>query len=274
MSRSSSLRVIDTMTSHTHRISLALAALAAMTFAPDAIAATDDIGTAMSVTTVVTGKLDADERTLKSGDAVFQNETIVTDANGVGQFQFNDQTKLAIGPGSTVVLDNFVYDSNTSQGKVVINLTAGALRFITGKADHNAYEIVTPTATIGVRGTVFDVYTKTNGEMAVAMIDGAIEVCPKIGLCRVHNVVGKFLHMTPLGAFSLRDKWDGSFLAGVPFKLALPFLGDQKNLVPSLRGKTGSIAKYVTVAGTGIGKAIKTPLTKLPKLKLPKLFGK
>ncbi len=79
---------------------------------------------------------------------------------------------------------------------MVINLTAGALRFITGKADHHAYEIVTPTATIGVRGTVFDVYTKPDGEMAVAMIDGAIEVCPKVGLCRVHNVVGKFLHMT------------------------------------------------------------------------------
>ncbi len=157
---------------------------------------------------------------------------------------------------------------------MVINLTAGALRFITGKADHHAYEIVTPTATIGVRGTVFDVYTKPDGEMAVAMIDGAIEVCPKVGLCRVHNVVGKFLHMTPLGGFSLRDKWDGSFLAGVPFKLALPFLGDQKNLVPALRGKTTSIAKYVTVAGNDLGKAIKTPLTKLPKFKFPKLFGK
>ncbi len=121
------------------------------------------------------------------------------------------------------MLDNFVYDSNTSKGKVVISLTQGALRFITGKADHDAYEIVTPTATIGVRGTVFDVYANDDGEMAVAMIDGAVEVCPKVGLCRVHNVVGKFLHMTPLGAFSLRDKWDGSFLKGVPFRIALPF---------------------------------------------------
>lgn len=244
------------------------------TVAHDAAAATDDIGTATAVTTVVTGRLDAGEKALATGDAVFQNETITTDANGVGQFQFNDQTKLAIGPDSTVVLDNFIYDSTTSQGKVVINLTAGALRFITGKADHNAYEIVTPTATIGVRGTVFDVYAKPDGEMAVAMIDGAIEVCPKAGLCRVHDVVGKFLHMTPLGAFSLRDKWDGSFLAGVPFKVALPFLADQKNLVPALRGQTTSIAKYVVTAGSDLGKVVKTPLTKLPKLKLPKLFGK
>ncbi len=240
------------MTSSTHRISLALAAIASIAFAGDTVAASEDIGTATAITTIVTGTRDTGALTLKSGDTVFQHETITTDANGVGQFQFNDQTKLAIGPGSTIVLDNFIYDSSTSKGKVVINLTQGALRFITGKADHNAYEIVTPAATIGVRGTVFDVYTKDNGEMAVAMIDGAIEVCPKVGLCRVHDVVGKFLHMSPLGAFSIRDTWDGSFLAGVPFKLALPFLGDQKNLVPGLRGKTTSIRKYVTLAGTGI----------------------
>jgi hypothetical protein len=258
------------MTSSTHRIALALAALATIAPAYDAAAATDNIGTATAITTAVTGTLDAGATTLKSGDAVFQNETITTDANGVGQFQFNDQTKLAIGPGSTIVLDNFVYDSNTSTGKVVINLTAGALRFITGKADHNAYEIVTPSATIGVRGTVFDVYAKGDGEMAVAMIDGAIEVCPKVGLCRVHDVVGKFLYMTPLGTFSLRDAWDGSFLKDVPFKLALPFLGDQNNLVPGLRGKSAAIRKYAAVAG----KVIKTPLTKLPKFKFPNLFGK
>jgi len=84
---------------------------------------------------------------------------------------------------------------------VVINLTQGALRFITGNANHDAYQINTPTATIGVRGTVFDVYTKDDGELAFAMIDGAIEVCPRGGLCRVHDVIGKFLHMSPTGFF-------------------------------------------------------------------------
>jgi hypothetical protein len=173
-----------------------------------------------------------------------------------------------------VVLDDFVYDSTTSQGKVVINLTAGALRFITGQADHQAYVINTPTATIGVRGTAFDIYTKDDGEMAVAMIDGAIEVCPKGGLCRVHDVVGKFLHMTPLGVFDIRDRWDGSFLAGVPYKIALPFLNDQGKLIPALRGKTTVIRKYASGLAGDVGKAIKTPLTKLPKfrLKLPNPF--
>jgi len=87
------------MTSSALRISLTLVALTTMTCAGDAIAATDDIGTATSVTTIVTGKRDAGERTLKSGDAVFQNETIVTDANGVGQFRVQRRDEARDRPG-------------------------------------------------------------------------------------------------------------------------------------------------------------------------------
>jgi hypothetical protein len=254
------------MRSLSHRI--ALASLVVVALASHARAATDSIGAARAITTTVSGTIDARSAALKTGDAVFANETIVTDANGVGQFQFNDQTKLAIGPGSIVKLDNFVYDSKTSEGRIVIGLTAGALRFITGKADHQAYEINTPTATIGVRGTAFDIYTTDDGEMAIAMIDGAIEVCPKGGLCRVHDVVGKYLHMTPLGVFDIRDRWDGSFLAGVPYRIALPFLADQRKLIPALRGKTEAIRRYASIVTDDAARAIKTPLTKLPKLKL------
>ena len=233
------------MKSSAHRLAAVLAAVAIVALADSATAVAENIGTATAIATVVTGTLNTGELTLKSGDVVYQNEVITTDDAGVGQFEFRDETKLAVGPGSTVVLDNFVYDSDTSKAKVVINLTQGAFRFITGKSDHSAYEIVTPTATIGVRGTAFDVYTKDDGELAVAMIDGAVEVCPRGGLCRVHNVIGQFLHMTPLGDFSLRKTWDGTFLKGVPFKIALPFLSDQNNLIPALRGSTSTVGRYL-----------------------------
>jgi hypothetical protein len=260
------------MTSSAHRLAAVIAAVAVIALANGATANAADIGTATAITTAVTGTMNTAALILKSGDAVYQNEVITTDAEGVGQFEFRDETKLAVGPGSTVVLDNFVYDSDTSKAKVVINLTQGAFRFITGKSDHTAYEIVTPTATIGVRGTAFDVYTKDDGELAVAMINGAVEVCPRGGLCRVHNVVGEFLHMTPFGDFSLRKTWDGTFLKGVPFKIALPFLNDQNSLIPALRGSTSTVGRYLKAAGNDIGKVIKLPLTKFPKLKLPHLF--
>lgn len=252
------------------------AAIGTLVVANSARAAADmtDIGKATSITTNVTASDGgiAPQIVLKSGDAVFQNQTITTDENGIGQFQFRDQTKLAVGPGSVIVLDNFVYESATSKAKVVMHLTSGALRFITGKSDHDAYEIVTPAATIGVRGTAFDAYATPDGELAIAMISGAVEVCPRGGACRLHNIIGQFLHMTPTGFFSLRNTWDGSFLTGVPFKLALPFMSDQKLLLPALRGQSATIRRYVSTTGKDLGKVVKLPLTKLPKIKLPKLF--
>jgi hypothetical protein len=270
------------MTSCAHRAAVFVVAFATasaignLVVANSALAAANDIdiGKATAITTSVTasGADAAPAIVLKSGDAVFQNQIITTDENGIGQFTFRDQTKLAVGPGSVIVLDNFIYESDTSKAKVVIHLTSGALRFITGKSNHDAYEIVTPTATIGVRGTAFDAYTKEDGELAIAMIDGAVEVCPRGRVCRLHNVIGEFLHMTPAGLFSLRNTWDGSFLADVPFKLALPFLNDQKSLVPSLRGRTATIRRYVSSTGKELGKVVKLPLTKLPKIKLPNFF--
>ena len=260
-----------------HRSASFAAALIVAALAARVADAADDIGKATSIATTVTGTLDATQVAMKSGDTIFANQTVSTDASGIGQFEFRDKTRLAIGPGSTVVLDNFVYDSKSSASKVVIDLTRGSFRFITGKSSHDAYEIVTPQATIGVRGTAFDVYVDRSGEMAVAMINGAVEVCPKLGACRVHDIVGSFLHMTGDGIFSLHDKWDGTFLRDIQFTSALPFLDNQNLLGAGLRGQTKIIALYAGGAASAIGGVTKVlpkaPLPKLlPQIKLPKLF--
>jgi len=51
----------------------------------------------------------------------------------------------------------FVYDPNKSKGSVVVNATRGSYRFVTGVQDSKSYEIKTPYATLGVRGTVLEV---------------------------------------------------------------------------------------------------------------------
>ena len=47
------------------------------------------------------------------------------------------------------------------------------------------------------------------------------------------------------GVFSLHDKWDGTFFKGIPLKTALPFISNQRLLVPALRGQTKIVARYV-----------------------------
>ena len=48
--------------------------------------------------------------------------------------------------------------SGESNGqKMTVNLAKGVFRFTTGALDKKAYQITTPTAAIGVRGTVLDI---------------------------------------------------------------------------------------------------------------------
>ncbi len=60
-----------------------------------------------------------------------------------------------VGAKSEVKLDRFVYDPNSGNGKVVMNAGKGVFRFVSGSQNSKSYQINTPVATIGVRGTVF-----------------------------------------------------------------------------------------------------------------------
>ncbi len=95
--------------------------------------------------------------TLQTGSSLYTNEAVSTGQAGQAELHFNDNTKLSVGPSSNVRLDKFVYDPNKGAGKVAINAAKGAYRFITGEQDKKAYEITTPYATLGVRGTVLEI---------------------------------------------------------------------------------------------------------------------
>ncbi len=115
---------------------------------------------------------------IKEGDDVFANENVRTGTDSAAKFVFSDQTNLAMGAVSTVKLDRFVYRGDTTYAKAAVNFTAGAFRFTTGGSDKRAYELKTSTATIGVRGTVFDVRV-VGGRTIVTLIEGDVVVCPR-----------------------------------------------------------------------------------------------
>ncbi len=248
------------MTGDAFSVRLTIAA-AAFVLLGTPLHARDGIGKAASVKTQVTGTLGATEVSIAKGDDVFQNQVIVTDESGIGQIEFIDKTKLAIGPGSTMTLDTFVYNPNKTAEKVVIELGKGSFRFITGKSPSKVYEISTPTATLGLRGTALDIAVGADGGMAVAMLAGEIEACSKInGACQVHNLVGKFLRITPNGLFSIHDSWDDTILQGVEFAAALPFMANQNVLQPAFKTTRRVANLYVGTAVGAAGKVIEAPV--------------
>src|SRR5690606_23187562 len=64
---------------------------------------------------------------------------------------------------------------NTAQ-KLAVNALSGTFRFATGKSPKAAYEITTPTATIGVRGTGFDLNVTQQLTRAIVS-HGEINLC-------------------------------------------------------------------------------------------------
>ncbi|MCC6947730.1 MAG: FecR domain-containing protein [Bradyrhizobiaceae bacterium] len=206
-------------------------------------AAQSQIGKSTSISVEVSGAVGGSSRSLRTGDGVFENERITTDARGIGQFEFLDATRLAVGPGSSVTLDRFVYDRNRKAGKVAIELGRGAFRFISGQSPSAAYQISTTAAAIGVRGTTFDLYVADNGALCVATLSGTVRVCPRGRDCRNLGATGQYLVVTPDRSYWRLDRWDGALL-GTTFAVAMPFLADQARLAPAFRANEAAVARY------------------------------
>lgn len=98
------------------------------------------------------------ERALEPGDTLAQSDRVVTGPDGAASMVLRDGTTLMIGPKSRVTLDTFEFNSTTQEGRIMVKLARGSLRMVTGLISHNnqdAVAVMTPTATIGSRGTDF-----------------------------------------------------------------------------------------------------------------------
>jgi len=114
--------------------------------------------------------------------------------DGTVKILFVDETKVTISKYSTLIIDEFVYDNNTKKGKVNLKASFGTLRYTSGLIAKNSKEnikITTPTASVSVRGTDFEVVVKESGKSTFTLLPsedsngnryvGSIEVFNDIG---------------------------------------------------------------------------------------------
>jgi hypothetical protein len=239
--------------------SLVLALAVAQTFALPAQADAPDIGKAVAVKNEVTLEAGGSKQALAKGSALHQDEIIITGANSSAEVELLDKTKLAVGADAKIVLDKFVYDASASPASISVNLSKGAFRFITGIAPKASYDIKTPTASLGVRGTVFDVYVAENGETAVLLHEGGVQVCNAASACLTLDKAGHILHVGLAGAFSTLLRWDGSIMKGIGVVKAFPFAGKRLAIDPVRR-----LSPRALLRGTGsLERTIMAPAQKL-----------
>ncbi|MCC6949026.1 MAG: FecR domain-containing protein [Bradyrhizobiaceae bacterium] len=182
------------------------------------------IGVASAVKNRVEGSAGGGSRALLAGSEVFAREVVRTGEQSTAQLLFLDETSLSIGPQSEVTLDRFVYDQKRGAGSVVLNATRGAFRFASGSQQSSSYQIRTPVATIGVRGTLFDVYIAKNAQgqwtLVLILVEGATSVTFG-GKVYDLSKPGQALIISPPGQVQ-QVNWDStlfSVVSSVPFPL-------------------------------------------------------
>ncbi len=97
------------------------------------------------------------QRPLERGTEIRQGDRIVTGDGALVQLKLTDGTYLSVRTNTDVAVEKYKYDEKSAQGSsMLLKLAQGALRSITGfigSRSPEAYKVVTPTATIGIRGT-------------------------------------------------------------------------------------------------------------------------
>jgi len=155
---------------------------AASLFAGETSASADqDIGGAEIVVNQVKGNLPSKGVVnVLQGDAVYRDEGVRTDPDSTTKLVLRDKTVLTVGPSSFVKLDRFVYPGEGLSGAIAVNVVKGALTFATGNAAKHSYAITTPTAALGVRGTIFRIEASA-AKTRVVLLEGALNVCMRSG---------------------------------------------------------------------------------------------
>ncbi|HWG06366.1 MAG TPA: FecR domain-containing protein [Beijerinckiaceae bacterium] len=181
------------------------------------------IGGAKIIENQVNGQLiKHDAARMHVGDQVFQDENVSTAAASLAQLVLRDDTDVSLGPSSQIRLDQFVYNgSGNTAKKVVFDATKGAFRFFSGNSAHDAYQVTTPQAVIGVRGTIYDVRLEKRGTRIVLQ-EGALHAClarrTMTKICKDLNEVGWSLFVGPTsieGPIPPAQKtWDFNNLCG------------------------------------------------------------
>ncbi len=140
-----------------------------------------EIGTTVKVVNVVRAK--TLNRRLKLGDNIVYQETVSTGKASAVDILLIDESTLIMGETSELMLDRMVYNPNRGVVEGTITAVKGIFRFSTAGVKMD-FTINTPVATIGVRGTEFDVLTKPT-ETEIAVHEGTIEVTSAAGTERV-----------------------------------------------------------------------------------------
>ena len=194
-----------------------LIALAAPSLSAHAAA----LATAVAVKQEATGQFDGTISTLVVDAELLEGQLIATGPGGQVQVVFADDTHLVVGPGSSLRIEKYLMQGGGTAADFAVSALGGSFRFITGHSEKSAYEITTPTGTIGIRGTEFDfTVDEVSGETSVIVFKGQVLLCPKTGACATlsqHCEIGLVAHGKDAELLNAAGEGRNDVASGFPY---------------------------------------------------------
>ena len=148
--------------------------------------------------------VDKKERELQRGSPFYPKDTLKTDKNSKAQIVFTDNTLMTFREETVFYIDQYQYPlkgEGKSVGKYIMDLIRGGFRTITGAiANQNPsdYQVNTPVATIGVRGTDYTVYIGNGEVLYMGFVSGTPCVTSGSTLCLSNET--KYTYVSEKGA--------------------------------------------------------------------------
>ena len=96
-----------------------------------------------------------------AGVQVVEGDTVITGANGFVRMELSDGGEMVIRPDTQLKIENYRYSKESpEEDSFIFRTIKGGFRAITGliskRGNRDAYRATTSTATIGIRGTQYD----------------------------------------------------------------------------------------------------------------------
>ncbi len=112
---------------------------------------------------------------LVAGDVIYASDTITTGNHSV-QLNFIDGSSANLSPQSVMSVQEFSFGQSNVNDSYVLNLAAGVMQAVSGavvEQNPDAFKIITPKATAGIRGTTLLVSVNDDGsqEFVLQAID-------------------------------------------------------------------------------------------------------
>ncbi|GAB3667929.1 FecR family protein [Ramlibacter alkalitolerans] len=117
-------------------------------------------------------------RRLVEGGSIYPGDLVETARGAQAVLAFRDESRVTLGSQTRFRLDNFVYDEqNPGEGRFLASILRGTVRALTGliaRANNRNVGFSSATASIGIRGTGFDVLCTGTcaGDVAAADSEG------------------------------------------------------------------------------------------------------